>query len=235
VDRAEQADPPVECSSCKAGLEGVADVGAAWGQVWDILPVVLEKVHYVLPRRRYGCCGRTTTATVPFVQAGSVVYGPNVNAAAVLLGSEGNVPVERTAALMEALLGASVSAGFVVRALERLAERLAAAAFDEAMKTALKAGDVLCGNETPVNVARKDLDGNGDPAGGSEHVITIRTPGERLIWYAATGSRSKEAIKALGVRVRSYLISARNHGIRPIDAIHAALAGSPWLPTPAAI
>jgi transposase len=35
-------------------------------------------------------------------------------------------------------------------------------------------------------------------------------------------------------RVRSYLVSARNHGIRPVDAIHAALAGNPWLPTPLA-
>jgi transposase len=34
-------------------------------------------------------------------------------------------------------------------------------------------------------------------------------------------------------RLRSYLISARNHGVRPIDAIHIALAGQPWLPTPA--
>ena len=34
-------------------------------------------------------------------------------------------------------------------------------------------------------------------------------------------------------RVRSYLVSARNHGLRAIDAIHNALAGRPWLPTPA--
>ncbi|MFL6149227.1 MAG: IS66 family transposase, partial [Pseudonocardiaceae bacterium] len=32
-------------------------------------------------------------------------------------------------------------------------------------------------------------------------------------------------------RVRSYLVSARNHGLRPIDAIHAALNRNPWLPT----
>ncbi|NVI88858.1 IS66 family transposase, partial [Actinomadura sp. BRA 177] len=31
-------------------------------------------------------------------------------------------------------------------------------------------------------------------------------------------------------RLRTYLISARNHGVRPIDAIHAALARNPWLP-----
>jgi hypothetical protein len=34
-------------------------------------------------------------------------------------------------------------------------------------------------------------------------------------------------------RVRSYLATSRNHGIHPIDAIHAALAGHPWLPVPA--
>ena len=33
-------------------------------------------------------------------------------------------------------------------------------------------------------------------------------------------------------RVRSYLASARNHGLRAVEAIHAALAGRPWLPTP---
>jgi hypothetical protein len=32
-------------------------------------------------------------------------------------------------------------------------------------------------------------------------------------------------------RGRSNLVSARNHGVRSIDAIHAALIGNPWLPT----
>ena len=32
-------------------------------------------------------------------------------------------------------------------------------------------------------------------------------------------------------RVRSYLVSAHNHSVRPIDAIHTALTGNPWLPT----
>ena len=31
-------------------------------------------------------------------------------------------------------------------------------------------------------------------------------------------------------RVRSYLVSARNHGLTAIDAIHRALAANPWLP-----
>ena len=35
------------------------------------------------------------------------------------------------------------------------------------------------------------------------------------------------------LRIRSYLTSARAHGIRAIDAIHHALTGNPWLPTAA--
>jgi hypothetical protein len=35
-------------------------------------------------------------------------------------------------------------------------------------------------------------------------------------------------------RVRSYLVTARNHGLNAIDAIHTALTARPWLPTLAA-
>jgi transposase len=59
----------------------------SWAQVWDLLPVVLEKAHYLLPRRRCRC-GRTTTAAPPFATVGTVSYGPNVNAAAILLAKE---------------------------------------------------------------------------------------------------------------------------------------------------
>jgi transposase len=50
---------------------------------------------------------------------------------------------------MAALLGTPVSTGFVARALERFAQHLAAAGFDEAMTEALRAEEVLCGDETP--------------------------------------------------------------------------------------
>jgi transposase len=33
-------------------------------------------------------------------------------------------------------------------------------------------------------------------------------------------------------RVRSYLVTAVNHGLHAIDAIHTALSGKPWLPIP---
>jgi hypothetical protein len=192
-------DPPAECSGCGADLADGVDAGVNWAQVWDIPSIVLAKVQYLLPRRRCGCCGKTTTAAAPYAQAGAVVYGPNVNAAATLLASEGNVPVERTAMLMGALLGTPVSTGFVARALARVAQRLATAGFDAAMKDALRAEEVRCADETPANVISKDVDEDGNVVPGAPHAVVIHTPDARLVWYAATGSRSKEALTALGV------------------------------------
>ena len=198
-DRTQTLPLPGACSGCGGDLSDAPDAGMSWAQVWDILPVVLEKVHYLLPRRRCGCCGKLTTAVPPFGAAGTVVYGPNINAAAILLASEGNVPIERTAMLMETLTGVAVSSGFVARALERFGQRLAAAGFDDAMTTALRAEDVLCGDETPTNVIGKDTDAAGEPVAGSPHAVTVRTPDARLVWYAPIGSRSKTAIAGLGV------------------------------------
>jgi len=197
-DRAEQVDAATECSGCRADLADGTGAGVAWAQVWDTLPIVLEKVHYLLPRRRCGCCGKLTTATPPFGQAGTVSYGPNVNAAAILLASQGNVPVEATAALMAALLGTPVSTGFVARAHERFADLLATAGFDQAMIAALRAEDVLCADETPVNIVA-NVDSDGQPADGSPHVVTIRTPDARLVWYKQIAARTSARIAELGV------------------------------------
>ncbi|MGH3821509.1 MAG: IS66 family transposase [Pseudonocardiaceae bacterium] len=198
-DRTEVVDPPAQCRGCGDALGDAADAGMSWAQVWDILAVTLEKVHYLLPRRRCGSCGKITTAVPPWGAAGTVVYGPNVNAAAILLASEGNVPIERTAALMAMMLGVPVSAGFVARALERFAQRLEDCGFDEAMTTALRAEDVLCADETPTNVISKNTDEHGQPVPGSPHAVTVRTPDARLVYYAAMGSRSKTDIAGLGV------------------------------------
>ena len=122
---------------------------------------------------------------MPSGQAGAVVYGPNLNAAAVLLSNEGNVPVERTTTVIEALLGVPVSAGFVAPALERFAQRLAAAGFDAAMKTALRAEPVMCGDETPVNIVYPDTGEHGEVVPGAPHVGHVAHPGR-----AATSLRS---------------------------------------------
>ncbi|ORT46822.1 hypothetical protein KBI5_23115 [Frankia sp. KB5] len=202
-DRSRAADPPAQCSSCEADLADAVVLPDGWAQVWDLLDPVLEKVEWVLPRRRCVCCRKVTTARVAGVRhaaAGTVSYGPRLHAAAVLLASEANVPVERAARVIGALLGVEVSAGFVARANERLAHDLEAAGFDEAMKTALRAEPVLCGDESPVNVLRRDLDEvTGMVLSGTPHLLVLRTPTPGLVWYTAISSRSSEAIDATGV------------------------------------
>jgi transposase len=184
-DRTETAPAARDCSGCGGDLTEGRDAGASWTQVWDIPAIGLEKVHWRLPQRRSGCGGKTTTATVPFEQAGAVTYGSNVNAAAMLLASAGNVPVERNAMLMQALPASPVSTGFVARAHRRFAERLETAGFDEAMAAALSAEPVLCGDDHPVKVVGKDVDEHGVPVPGAPHVVTVRTPWEGLVWYRA--------------------------------------------------
>ncbi|CAI7975023.1 hypothetical protein FRAHR75_1620008 [Frankia sp. Hr75.2] len=202
-DRSLPVDPPMECSSCGEGLAGAEVLADGWAQVWDLLDPVLEKVEWALPRRRCGCCRKVTTAGVPGVRhaaAGSVSYGPRLHAAAVLLASEGNVPVERAAMVIAGLMGVPVSTGFVARANARLAQDLDAAGFDEAMKAALRAEPVLCGDESPVNVLRKDLDeATGTALSGAPHLLVVRTPTPGLVWYAAISSRPSEAIDATRV------------------------------------
>jgi hypothetical protein len=76
-----------------------------------------------------------------------ISYGPVINSAAVVLTAFGNVPVERTSTLIEMLYGQQVSAGFVDRANTRLAQRLRAGGFAQAMHTALSAEPALTADE----------------------------------------------------------------------------------------
>jgi hypothetical protein len=218
-DRTEPVAALQQCTGCGDQLADDDQVGFTWGQVWDVLPVVWEKVHYVLPKRRCSCCRRLNTPAPPFGQAGAVVYGPNLNAAAILLGSQGNVPVEATTQLMDALLGAPVSTGFVARAQQRLADLLDGAGYDEAMKQALRAEPVLGADESPVNVV-DNLDSDAAPATGAAHVVTVRTPDQRLVWYQAVTSRSSQSIKNLGIFDRWYGVLVRDDyaGYHQFDA-----------------
>lgn len=195
-----QAPPPRACRGCGDDLGDAADAGQGWAQVWDIPPVTLDKWHWLLPKRRCGC-GTVTTAGVPgapWAGQGSVAYGPNINAATVLISNYGTVPAKRCAAMMGMLLGAPVSAGFVCRATERLATALGAGGYDESVKAALAGAAVLAADETPVEVITGATGADGQPRAGSAYIFTVLAPGG-LTWLTAMGSRRKTALRAAGV------------------------------------
>ena len=207
-DQRENADPPAQCSRCGTGLDGAQSAGSSWAQVWDV-KISRLVTEWLLPSLACPCCGQVTTAAAPAgVHPGTISYGPGINAAAVLLSAYGNVPAERSANLIRMLLGIPVSPGFVDLASERLGARLQDAGFDDAMQAALAAEPALGADETPVNVLTADTDpGTGEPEAGSPQVLIIRTPGGKLTWLRALGSRRHAAITAILSFFTGFLIA----------------------------
>jgi transposase len=193
---------PGACGGCGADLSGAAGEAASAVQVSDIPPAALTVTEYQMMCRTCGCGQVTTAPPPPGVTGGPVCYGPNVVAAATLLASTDVIGVERAADLMGALLSAPVSTGFVSRCLVRLDAALTAARFEDALKDALRAADVLGTDETPapLTTAAASAEGCGNP-----HVYTVRTMhaftggGADLIWYGAAGNRTKAAITGFGI------------------------------------
>jgi transposase len=202
------ADPPAQCRRCGTGLDGAAAAAPGWAQVVDV-QVTRTMTEWALPGLVCPCCGTAAVAAPPpGAHAGSVSYGPALNAAAVVLTSYGNVPPERAAHVVDMLLGVRVSAGWVDKAGARLSRQLEQAGFEAAMGAALAAEPVLAADETPVNVLapgapaqpvgqEEENPEEGDRrAPGAPHVLVVRTPDERLTWLRALGSRRKEDVTA---------------------------------------
>ena len=206
------AEPPAECRSCRAALDGAEAVEPRWAQVIDA-EIIRKATEHLLPGLLCPCCGMVTFAEPPAgAHQGAVSYGLALNAAAVLLSCYGNVPPERAAQVIGMLLGVPVSAGWVDKAAARVAAQLGKAGFDEAMLAALTVEGVLAADETPVNVLGKTVPPaavpgekeEADPeekdgkaaAAGAPHVLITRTPDGRLTFLQAIGSRRKGAIAA---------------------------------------
>lgn len=209
-DDTETAEPPAECRSCHGSLDGAAPAGSRWAQVIDV-EIARKVTEYLLPGLACGCGTVTFASAPPGSYPGSVAYGPVLNAAAVLLSCYGNVPAERTAALVGMLTGENVCAGWVDKAVARMNARLQDAGFDEAMTAALAAEDVLAADETPVNVldrtplpAPEPEAGEADPeerdgkaeTAGAPHVLIVTTPDSRLRLLLALASRRKGSVAA---------------------------------------
>jgi hypothetical protein len=221
-DKAETADPPAECRSCRASLDGAGAAGPRWAQVIDV-EFARKVTEWALPGLECPCCGTVTFAAPPAgAHQGAVSHGPALNAAAVLLTCYGNVPPERAAQVTGMLLGVRVSSGWVGKASGRVNAQPGKAGFDEAMLAALAGEDVLAADETPVSVLDRtapapapDDSGEKDPeekdgkAGtGAPHVLITRTPDGRLTFLQAMASRRKAALAAgLPAAFTGYLIT----------------------------
>jgi uncharacterized coiled-coil protein SlyX len=207
-DRREAVEPPA-CAGCGADLAGAPGRVASSVQVFDLPALAVTVTEYLMMRRTCTCCGDSTTAAAPpQASGGPACYGPNVVAAATFLASQDVIGVERAADMMSALLGADVSTGFVSRCLARLDAALVAAGFEDTLKNALRAAEVLGTDETPAPVTASGVAAETARTGddiSNPHVFTVRTMrscttgGADLVWFGAAGTRTKKAITGFGI------------------------------------
>jgi hypothetical protein len=204
-DQTRTLEPPA-CAGCGGDLAGASGRIASSVQVFDLPTFCLLVTEYLMMRRTCRC-GHVTTADLPAgVRGGPTRYGPNVTAAATLLASVDVIGIERAADLMSALLGVTVSTGFVSSCLVRLDTALTAAEFEEALKDALRAADVVGTDETPAPPTDQATAAEGCH---NPHVYTVRTmgaytrvsdgPSRDLVWYGAAGDRTKASISGFGI------------------------------------
>ena len=200
-DRREPVEPSC-CGGCGGGLAGAPGTVASRVQVFDLPTFSMAVTEYQMMRRRCGC-GHATTADLPAgVRGGPACYGPNVTAAATLLASQDVLGIERTADLMSTLLGVAVSTGFISSCLTRLDDALTTAGFEETLKAALRAQDVLGTDETPapltVPSARRwrssgaSTWGSPTSSGRANHPLFISM--WRIPWGSAVGAGSRSVL-----------------------------------------
>jgi transposase len=135
---------------CGAALAAGTDLGVAASHQQVEIPLVSARVIQH-DRHAVACgCGQVSCAAAPpgAGTAGTVTYGPNLQAWCVYLMVAHAVPVHRCAGLIESLTGAAPSAGFVHGMLARAAAAVRTA--NMLIRSLVIASPVVCCDETPV-------------------------------------------------------------------------------------
>ena len=114
---------PACCGACGADLTGAQVIGKHLRQVVDLPPVVPVVTDHVCYRLRCNC-GAETVADFPPAARAPVCFGPEVRAFATYLLDRQHLPVERTAELLEDLVGVKVSTGWLCAVQAEAAGRL---------------------------------------------------------------------------------------------------------------
>lgn len=209
-DACERVEPRV-CTdpACGRDLAGCAQVGVNVVQVFDIAPITLTVTQLELVKRRCAC-GKASTAT-PYGVSGPTCYGPGVRAVTALISKIGHVSVERTAALMEMILSAPVSTGFVASVDARLHDLLEP--FDAEVKTRLGDAAVAGTDETFVSLS-----------GTQAYVFTFHDH-DKIVWYGAHTSRGHAALDDFGIlgRFRGVLVRDDFSGYHKYTAAQQAV------------
>jgi transposase len=174
---------PACCEACGADLAGAQVVGKQVRQVIDLPPVVPVVADHISYRLRCNC-GAETLAGFPAEARAPVCFGPEVRALASYSLARQHLPIERTAELLEDLLGVKVSTGWLCALQAEAAERLTP--FLSWLKDRLVKEPVVYADET------------GTAVGTTKHWAHTLTT-KLLTLIAVHPRRGIEALKDIGV------------------------------------
>ena len=217
--------PPLACRGCGHDLSGEPVLAEQKRQVFEASPPPPPLVtEYRVQSKACPCCGQVSAGTAPAGVTGRVQYGPGVHARAALTVCAHFLPVRRAAALVTALTGVAVPAGFTAGVRGRAAALLVP--FMDRVRELLRTVPVLYADETPARAAGK--------------LRYVHVACTEFLTAMHTGDRSKDAIDAggvlpgyTGVLVRDgyagyeHLTGALHawcgaHGLRDLKAVHQA-------------
>jgi transposase len=114
---------PDSCRRCGTLLRG-DDPNPVRHQVLEIPPITLKVLEHRLHRLACPCCSTTTCATLP-PEVESSRYGPRLSGLVGLLGSAFPLSISKSQALLQQLLGLTISRGTITTICQRLSAALA--------------------------------------------------------------------------------------------------------------
>lgn len=147
------AVPLDTCPECGADLSGQPAAGEEIRQIFDLPPIRMQVTEYRAQRKMCPDCGRSVTAGFPADVCAPTQYGPGMQAVMSYLNVRQVVPCGRTAEICQDLFGHRPSAGSVVQAVVRCAEKLAPAVAE--IRNLLIQSPVLHSDETGIRCIGK--------------------------------------------------------------------------------
>lgn len=145
---------PARCEGCDGDLTGGAVFATQRRQVFDIPPAA-PKPHvteYRVCALECRACGQVTEGQAPAAAVGRTAYGPRLKARGAWLVAAHFLPVRRARLTLNALLGFSVSAGFVAK-LRGQAARILEREFPPAVRALIASAPVAHADETTARAA----------------------------------------------------------------------------------
>ena len=176
--------PVVACVQCGASLAEVAVTTHEERQVFDIPAIRIEVTAHRAEVKTCPGCGTENRGMFPVGVTGAVQYGLGVKTWATYFQTQHFVPVERTARILEDLVGQRVAEATLMKASRECAAAIAPAT--AAIKEQLRHAPVVRFDESGLRVQ------------GKLHWLHVAST-ERLTDYAVQAQRGQAAMDAAGI------------------------------------